>query len=153
MKIKFNIQKFGGRGASSNIKGVAIKSLLRKYGVSQDELYSKTGFHFEDLKSKNNFNEAERLFKGITEGKSTTEQKSTYNAKAYVPTFKGNKGYEKAISNGYINYRGNDLNTGGWNYTEIANKLKAEGYKVRVFEDTTRVRGIHNYYVLYKRKN
>ena len=75
------------------------------------------------------------------------------NLKQRVPTFTGNKNLDKALANGYRFYRGDDMSrAGGSNYIEVANRLKAEGYKVRVFEDTTRVRGLHNYSILYKRK-
>lgn len=67
-----------------------------------------------------------------------------------IKTFRGYNNYEKARENGYTTYHGEDLKTGGRNYEEIGNKLKEKGYKVRVFEDTTRIRGLHNYTILYK---
>ena len=44
-------------------KGKEIKEMLRTYGVSQEELYFETGYNFNDLKIKENFDEAERLLK------------------------------------------------------------------------------------------
>ena len=70
----------------------------------------------------------------------------------HIGTFTGAKNYEKARENGYVPYRGDDLDIGGFNYVEIANKLLDKDYKVRVFESTTRVRGLHDYTILYKRK-
>ncbi len=67
-----------------------------------------------------------------------------------IKTFMGIANYEKAIENNYITYRGEDLRKGGYNYKEVAERLLEKGYKVRVYEETTRVRGLHNYTILYK---
>lgn len=39
-----------------------LKMLLREIGESQNELYYKTGFHFEDVKTKEDFNDIVRIF-------------------------------------------------------------------------------------------
>lgn len=70
--------------------------------------------------------------------------------KKEIKTFMGSSNYDKAIENDYITYRGEDLKKGGYNYEEVARRLLEKGYKVRVYEETTRVRGLHNYTVLYK---
>ena len=86
-------------------------------------------------------------------GKRKTEtKKEVEKPLRHIGTFTGSKNYDKALENGYIVYRGDDLNTGGYNYEKVANKLIDEGYKVRVFEGTTRVRGLHDYTIFYKRK-
>lgn len=67
-----------------------------------------------------------------------------------ITTFTGSKNFDKARENGYMYYSRDDLRAGGRNYEEIARRLKAEGYKVRVYEEATRVRGMHSYTILYK---
>ena len=136
--LKLDIQLFGGKGASS----------------SNTKKESKT-YSSQEIKEKQ-----KELDRAIENGsyltierkrKELEQMKANYNPKEYVPTFTGSKNLDKALDNGYIFYRRDDLSSGGRNYKEIANRLKAEGYKVRVFEDATRVRGLHNYSVLYKR--
>lgn len=43
-----------------NVKN-ELKLLLRKIGLKQDELYYKTGYHFEDVTTINDYNEIVRL--------------------------------------------------------------------------------------------
>lgn len=46
---------------NSAFKKKDLKLFLRDIGVPQDELYYKTGFHFEDVKTREDFNEVRRL--------------------------------------------------------------------------------------------
>lgn len=42
-------------------KKIDLKMFLREIGLDQKELYYKTGFHFEDVKTKEDFQEVRRL--------------------------------------------------------------------------------------------
>lgn len=38
-----------------------LKNLLRNFGINQSELYYLTGYHFNDVKTKEDFLEVKRL--------------------------------------------------------------------------------------------